>query len=55
MLMVVGNISSDGKENLIRIGEALAKEGYVVAYNSGYYSAIVMENAVEKKSEEESE
>ena len=54
MLIVIGNISSDNKENLLRIGEALTKEGYVVAYNSGYYSAIIMENKVEK-SEEESE
>lgn len=54
MLIVIGNVSSDNKENLLRIGEALTKEGYVVAYNSGYYSAIIMENEVAKESEEES-
>lgn len=53
MLIVIGNVSSDNKENLLRIGEALTKEGYVVAYNSGYYSAIIMENE-EVESEEES-
>ena len=52
MLIVVGNVSSDNKENLLRIGEALIKEGYVVAYNSGYYSAIIMENEVTKPEEE---
>lgn len=52
MLIVIGNISSDNKENLLRIGEALTKEGYVVAYNSGYYSAIIMENEVVESEEE---